>query len=73
MFSGGCSRWGTYNPFCDQRVTRRSPLENAQIARALETIATLAHFESTKLSELRFRALLADGVRELRFERTLAD
>ena len=48
-------------------------MENAQIARALETIATLAHFESTKLSELRFRALLADGVRELRFERTLAD
>jgi DNA polymerase (family X) len=29
-----------YNPF-GQRVTRRSPLENAQIARALETIATL--------------------------------
>ena len=48
-------------------------MENAQIACALETIATLAHFESTKQSKLRFRALLADGVRELRFERTSAD
>ena len=26
-------------------------------------------FESTKQSELRFRALLSDGVREVRFER----
>jgi hypothetical protein len=30
-------------------------------------------FESTKQSKLRFRALLSDGGRELRFERTPAD
>ena len=36
-------------------------------------VRSWTHFESTKQSELRFRALLSDGARELRFERTPAD
>src|ERR687885_1787293 len=41
LFFGGRSRRGAYNPFADWRATRRSPLQNAEIARALETIVTL--------------------------------
>ena len=35
-------------------------------------VRSSTHFESTKQSELRFRALLSDGTREVRFERVAA-
>jgi hypothetical protein len=35
-------------------------------------VRSSTHFESTKHSELRFRALLTDSAREVRFERVSA-